>query len=137
MSASLFEYVVDKENFTGFVQSILVNGKSSYTGETAEDFKAKGYTILSEEEFDAFQKEYETSLCNDWSEILEEDYEQALNVLPPRKMVKDGFYIGEPTYGSLYGFYQKYNGKYYTSLQSIFTPHHQIMESLTQFLAAA
>ena len=131
----VWKFVVDKENFNGYAQSILIDGKSAYSPKTAEDYIAEGYSILTEKEFDKLMEEYEKSRCNDWKEITEEQYEYALNVLPPIKWFNGGFYIGECTSGSLYGFYQELNGKFYTSLQSIYTNRAEIVENLNRYIA--
>jgi len=114
--------------------AILVDGKDELMNKTKEDYIKEGYTVLPESEFDALVAENERNQCNDWKEITEEEYERALNILPPKKWHDGGFYIGECYSGSLYGFYQKFNGKYYTSLQSIYTKREEILENLKKFI---
>lgn len=75
--------------------AILVNGKDSYTGKTKDHYIKEGYTVLPENEFDELIAENERNQCNNWKEITEEEYERALNVLPPKKWKLGGFYIGE------------------------------------------
>lgn len=128
-------FVVDKENYTGTVKTVLYDGICPYTKQTAADYEKDGYAIMTEDEFRALDKAFEDSLCNDWKEITEEQFEDALNVLPPIKWERGGFYIGEPTRGSLYGFYQRWQGKYYTSLQSVYTDREQIIDSLTKWIS--
>ena len=114
--------------------AILVDGKDELMNKTKEDYIKEGYTVLQESEFDALVAENERNQCNDWKEITEEEYERALNVLPPKKWKLGGFYIGECYSGSLYGFYQKWGEKYYTSLQSIYTDRNEILENLKKFI---
>ena len=114
--------------------AILINGKDSYTGKTKDDFIKEGYTVLPENEFDELVEENERNQCNDWKEITEEEYERALNVLPPMKWYNGGFFVSECYSGSLYGFYQELNGKYYTSLQSVYTKREEILENLKKFI---
>ena len=116
--------------------AILINGKDSYTGKTAADYEAENLIVLSESEFDELNAAHEDSMCGHWKEITEEQYEYALNVLPPKKWDNGGFFMGECFSGSLYDFYQRINGKFYTSLQSIYTPRTEILDSLNTYLAA-
>lgn len=126
--------VPSKENLKekGFMSEyhIMVNGVNCYTGESEADYIAKGYTILTESEFDKLIEEYENSICGEWFEITEEFYNQQLNVLPPMRYYNGGFYISEAYTGSIHGFYQELNGKYYTSLQSTATNRDEIISEL-------
>ena len=116
--------------------AILIDGKDSYTGKTAADYEAENLVVLSEEEFDALKEENENSMCGQWKEVTEQEYEDALNVLPPKRYANGGFFMGECYSGSLYSFYQEINGKFYTSLQKIYTPRPEILENLNNYLAA-
>ena len=127
--------VVDKNNYRGHVQTILYDGVCPYTNKTADEYIAEGYTVMTDDEYNKFYQEYERSLCNDWSEVTEEKYWDALEVLPPKKWYDGGFYMGECYMGTLYSFYQKWNGKYYTSLQSICKPRNEILDNLKKFIA--
>ena len=114
---------------------ILVDGISLWGETTKEEYIKDGYFILQEDEFDALVEENEKNQCNNWKEITEEEYENAMNVLPPKKWQHGGFFMGECFCGSLYSFYQEWSGKYYTSLQSIHTDRNEILENLKKFIA--
>lgn len=114
---------------------ILINGINSYTGETKADYIKKGYAVLTESEFDEAIKEYEKSICGHWMEISEKFYNQQLNVLPPMKWYNGGFFVSEAMTGSIHGFYQELNGKYYESLQDIFTKREDIIADLKKAIA--
>ena len=128
-------FVIDKDGYNGTVKTVLYDGKCPYSHKTAADFEAEGFTLLTDDEFAELDRAYEQSLCGDWKEITEEQFEDALNVLPPIKWMNGGFYIGEPTRGSLYGFYQRIGDKYYTSLQSVYTDRQTIINSLSLWIA--
>ena len=113
---------------------ILKDGRNPYTGETEADYRAAGLTILSCEEFDALWKKKEDALTGDWKEETEEDYQYSLNVLPPCLWIDHGFFVSEAFTGNIHSFHQRYNGKYYTSLQRISTPRSEIMENLKTFV---
>lgn len=116
---------------------ILMDGKNPYTGETEEDYRAAGLVILSSEEFDVLWKKKEDALTGDWKEETEERYEDSLDVLPPLRWMNGGFFVSEAFTGNIYSFHQRYDGKYYTSLQRISTPRKEIMESLKVFVEKA
>ena len=110
------------------------NGTNPYTGKTAEDYRAEGYAILNESEFDAILTAADDALCGDWKEETEEQYEYALNVLPPLHWHGGGFYIPERYTSNICSFHQKWNGKHYTSLQRTATPRADIIKSLTAWI---
>ncbi len=110
--------------------SILIDGKDSYTGKTESDYINDGFAVMTESEFEKLVDEYEKSICGHWIEISERFYNQQLNVLPPMRYYNGGFYISEADTGSIHGFYQELNGKYYTSLQSTATSRDEIISEL-------
>lgn len=128
-----WQWVLRPGEFNGAAYTVITgSGKDSY-GKTEDDYRAEGFTVVSDEEFDDIVKEYTEKLCGDWTEITEEQYEEMLNVLPPLYWYSGGFFISEAYYGTLHTFCQKYEGKYYESLQSIFTSREKIIESLKAF----
>ena len=74
------------------------------------------------------------NLIGKWKEITEEEYDDALNVLPPVAWCEGGFFISERYTSNISDFYQKYNGKYYTSLQRWSTKRENIIKSLLEFI---
>ena len=140
MSMEEYKFAVpSKENLKekGFMSEyhIMVNGVNCYTGESEADYIAKGYTILTESEFDKLIEEYENSICGEWFEITEEFYNQQLDVLPPMKYYDGGFYVSEAYSGNIHGFYQELNGKFYTSLQRLSTKRENIIAELKQAIS--
>ena len=103
--------------------------------QTVQDYIDAGYKLISSAEMSALEKEYNMSLCNDWIEIEKERYDYALDVLPPMKWSNGGFFVPEAFTGTIYGFYQEWQGKYYTSLQDVFAPRSEILENLNSYIA--
>lgn len=130
------KWVVDPENFDGYAKTYLVNGKCPYYGKTEAEYLAEGYKVVSDDEYTAMVREYEKSLCGKWQEITEEEFEDMLNVLPPLRWYNGGFYMSERYTGSISGFYQKLNGKFYTSLQDIYSPREEVLDSLKSWIAS-
>ena len=110
------------------------NGMDLLNIKTAEDYRAEGYTILTEEEFHTILTAAEDALCGDWKEETEEQYDYALDVLPPLGWFSGGFYVSEPYTSNIHSFHQKRNGKFYTSLQRMSTPRAEILKSLTAWI---
>jgi len=132
-----WQWVIGPEGYHGFAKSALKDGVCPYTGKTAADYEAEGCTIVSEAEFDRIAAEYERSLTDDWKEITEEQYEDALNVLPPLQWYGGGFFCMEAYFSTLHSFYQEVDGKYFTSLQSVTTPRADIMNNLMKWRESA
>ena len=131
----MLEYVIGPEGYKGFCQSVLTDGVSSYTGKTKEEFLAEGCTVVDGDGLYEIVKAFENSISGQWKEITEKEYDDALNVLPPVLWYNGGFFISEADTGSVHAFYQRLNGKFYTSEYSIYTSRDEIMESLKRYVA--
>ena len=79
-----------------------------------------GFSAVTWEEYEKIQRE--KWLSKEAREITAEEYEYALNVLPPKEWIHNErysmFFIGECTTMTFYGqyLYNKENGKYYSAL---------------------
>lgn len=130
----MLEYVVDKNNFDGFAKAILSNGKSCYSEKTKEDYLKEGLSVVDEDEMFKIREAWENGLIGHWIEVTEREYDNQLNVLPPLKWHDGGFFMSEFYTGTLTSFYQKWKGKFYTSLQRIGTNRAEIINSLQAFI---
>lgn len=73
-----------QENFTGTAKTFLTNGICPITKKTKAEFIAEGYTVVSDDDYFSCLEEWENkNLIGKWKEITEEEYDDALNVLPP------------------------------------------------------
>ena len=97
MSAYLYA-VKDKENLCKRrdYAMLTLDGISLYSNETADDYVAQGYEILTAEQFKTLWDErwavYESELCGNWKEITAARYDEMLNVLPPMRWTNGGFF---------------------------------------------
>ena len=135
-----FLYVLNPQTeYQGYAHDILYSTGNSITtnGKSRADYESEGYQIMEEPEYMQMQNAYLDSLCNQWKEITEEQYENAMNILPPARWQNGGFFVPEALTGDVYDFYQELNGKYYTSLQRVFYKREAIMENLRQFVRNA
>lgn len=129
------KYVVNKDNFTGNAKTVIgENGRCPYYGKTEAEYIAKGYAVMEEDEFFALMREWEDNLCGDWKEITAEQYEDALNILPPVAWRDGGFFMSERYTGNISSFYQQINGKYFSSLQRMSTPRAEIIKTLRDYI---
>lgn len=132
---AIMEWVFDKKNFTGTAKTWLISGFCSLTGKTKDDYIADGYTVLSDDDYFSFLEEWENkNLIGKWKEITEDAYNDALNVLPPVAWYEGGFFISERYTSNISDFFQKYNGRYYTSYQRWSTKREDIIKSLLEFI---
>lgn len=130
-------WIVDTAHFDGYAKIWLPDGDAwLYTGKTAEQFAAEGYDVLNDEQFDELLERYHNGLCGRWKEVTEEEYNEQLNVLPPIGWNGSGFWMSEYTYGDVTAYYQRLDGRYYTSLQRMSTPRAEILASLRQWIAS-
>lgn len=84
---------------------------------------ASGFRAVTWEEYEKLQRE--KWLSKEPKEITQEDYDDALNVLPPKCWIQNErysmFFIGECTTMTFYGqyLYDKESGKYYYAMADI------------------
>ncbi len=91
--------------------------------EVCEAVLKSGFEAITWKEY--VKRQREKWLSKEPKEITREDYDEALNVLPPKKWIQNErysmFFIGECTTMTYYGqyLYDKKTGKYYTALTDI------------------
>lgn len=92
--------------------------------EVCENILKAGFKAVTWEEYKKLQRE--KWLSKEPKEITQEEYDYALNVLPPKKWIRNErysmFFIGECTTMTFYGqyLYDKASGKYYYAMADIF-----------------
>jgi len=126
-------YVIKPSGYDGSCYTMLQGDCCPYSKKTRAEFIAEGYKVLTLDELTPITNNFLDSLCDNWKEITSDDYDYALNVLPPAKWSNGGFYVPEAYTHNVYSFYQKWQGKYYTSLQRINTPRERILMTLETF----
>lgn len=128
------KWVVDTKNFKGNAKTYLINDACPYTGKTEAEYIEEGYSILNDKELNELINAFINNRCGHWQEISEELFNDMLEVLPPVAWYDGGFFVSERDYGDSAAFYQKFNGKFYTSLQRMSTPRNSIISSLESFV---
>lgn len=108
--------------------------KSEEYSDLSARFLASVESTSSLNTFRAIYTAADDALCGDWKEETEEQYDDALNILPPAKWYSGGFYVPEAYTANIYSFHQRMNGRFYTSLQRSSTPRSAILESLAAWI---
>ena len=129
------EYVIRKsDEFRGIPYSMLHFGIECFTGKPRAIYETDEYEILSKVEYgkkiDAFCEEF----CGRWKEITEQRYDEMLNVLPPLKRERGGFFISEAYTLNIHPFYQKYQSRYYEAMFQLNTPREKILSSIEEYV---
>lgn len=109
----------DIEHYNEIISDFKAEGKdASYYEDRLAATKKKNYVVMTWDEFQAGQKKH--LLDDELKEVAEEDYENALNVLPPYKWCTiDGvemFCMSEMYTGTYTTQYARINGKYYCKM---------------------
>lgn len=125
--------VIDKD-YKGIVKTAIRDGKCLYYGTPEEEYIKQGYLIVTEEEFEPIHEKYLNDMCNNWKEISEDQFENALDVLPPLRWRNGGFYISEMYTSDVTNFYQQLGDKFYTSYQRLSYNRDDILSNLRQFI---
>ena len=131
-----YQWVIPAGKYEGITHAFLFHGVCPYTGKTAEEWEKEGWRIVSDEELERLDEEYDRLISSKWEEITEQQYDNALNLMSPVGWRNGGFYEQEAYSGALHGFYQEYHGRYYTSRQPITASRESVLESLKNHLNA-
>lgn len=134
-------FIIDsKKTFEGYALNTMTAGdeKVHYSQLTFEQYNiinGGGLIALSFEEFNnKFFQPYLECLQNKFEEITEDQFENALCELPPRRWTKEGnkefFFCSECYTANIHACYLRVGKKYYSALRSISTPAAEIFNSI-------
>lgn len=126
--------VVNSSDFRGNVHTSLYDGICPYSNKTESDYLAESFSVMTVEEFKPILEKYLDGLCGQWQEISEQDYNDALDALPPLRWTNGGFYFLERYTADVTSFYQEWYGKFYTSMQRLSYKREDVINSLEAFI---
>lgn len=131
------KFIIDSRYFCGSCITSMSDGiHSDYGGETLEELKVRENNpfliAASDNSINKMIRMYEKSLCGPFSEITEGDYYDSMNVLPPIRLKRNSFFVGEPYYGSLYPFRFTTGGRYFKGLRSVRTPQAELERQMNE-----
>ena len=100
-------YIVDSRYFDGTCLTFMTDGfRSDFGGETLEEMRVREnnpyLTSVTRQRIDKMLHLYLQALSAPFSEITKEEYHDLMDVLPPIRLEKDSFFVGEPYYGEVY-----------------------------------
>ena len=130
----LKDKLVIERDYNGTVKTAIRDGRCLYYGTPEEYFLEQGYLIVTEEEFEPIHEKYLNDMCNNWKEITEDKFEDALNVLPPMRWENGGFFISERYTSDVTNFYQQIGNRYFTSYQRLSYKRDDILDNLKLFI---
>ena len=128
------ERLVIEKDFKGTIKTVVRDGFCIYSKKPESYYIDQGYLITTEEEFEIINEKYLNDMCNNWKEVTEESFEDALNVLPPLRWRNGGFFMSETYTNDVTAFYQRVDDKYYTSYQRLRYNRDDILENLRQHI---
>lgn len=137
MKNELLKFIIDSRFFRGSCITSMSDGiHSDYGGETLEELKTdenNPYLIaVSSNTINKMLRIYEESLCGPFSEITKEDYHDSMDVLPPIRLKRNSFFVGEPYYGNLFPFRFTIGGRYFKGLRSVRTPQAELERQMNE-----
>lgn len=115
-------YIVDSRYFDGTCLTFMTDGfRSDFGGETLEEMRVREnnpyLTSVTRQRIDKMLHLYLQALSAPFSEITKEEYHDLMDVLPPIRLEKDSFFVGEPYYGEVYTFCFTRKGRYFVSIR--------------------
>jgi len=129
------EFVIKKsDDFHGIPHTILEDGIDVCSGNPRKSYETDEYEIIPEDVFEKKLESFCSDVCGKWEETTEERYNDMLDILPPLKWTRGGFFVSEAYTLNIYPFHQKLDGRFYQAMFRINTPRDQILKSLEEFI---
>jgi len=118
------KYIIDSRYFDGAcLTSMSDDTRSDYGGETLEELRQREknpYLIaVSPDRMVLLAKRYSRALCRPFREITEERYYDLFECVPPARMGRGWFFVGEPYYGNLHSLCFRLGGRFFTAKRSV------------------
>lgn len=91
-------------------------------------------TSVTRQRIDKMLHLYLQALSAPFSEITKEEYHDLMDVLPPIRLEKDSFFVGEPYYGEVYTFCFTRKGRYFKGLRSEYTSRTELDRQIARHM---
>lgn len=132
-------YIVDSRYFDGTCLTLMTDGvRSDFGGETLEEMRVREnnpyLTSVTRQRLDKMLRLYLQALSAPFSEITKEEYHDLMDVLPPLRLEKDSFFVGEPYYGEVYTFCFTRKGRYFKGLRSEYTSRTELDRQIARHM---
>ena len=118
------KYIIDSRYFDGAcLTSMSDDTRSDYSGKTLEELRQEEknphLAAVSPDRMALLVKRYSRALSRPFREITEERYHDLFECLPPARMGRDWFFVGEPYYGNLYPLCFRSGGRFFMAERSV------------------
>lgn len=131
------KYIIDSRYFDGTCLTCMTDGnRSDFGGETIEELRIREdnpfLIAVTQSRINKMLRIYHQSLSEPFKEITKEEYYDLLDVLPPLRMRRNSFFVGEPYYGNMYSFCFTSEGRYFKGLRSVLTPQSELDSQISR-----
>lgn len=132
-------YVIDSRYFDGSCLTSMHDGiHSDYGGETLQELRERErnpfLVAVSPEKILFLTRRYVRILCTPFREITREDYYFLFECVPPARMGRDWFFVGEAYYGDLYPFCFTRDGRYFRGERPLYLKDETIKKMIDEHL---
>ncbi len=132
-------YVIDSRYFDGSCLTSMHDGtRSDYGGETLQELRERErnpfLVAVSPEKVLFLTRRYVRILCTPFREITREDYYFLFECVPPARMGRNWFFVGEAYYGDLYPFCFTRDGRYFRGERPVYLKGETIKKVIDEHL---
>ena len=130
--------VIDSRYFDSvIVTSMRDDVHSDYGGETLQElrdrYKNPNLVTVTPERIAFMLKRYDKALCQPFEEITQERYYDLMECVPPKRMRRNRFFVGEAYSGNMYDLCFKHGGRYFKALRDIRLSDEEIDAEISRF----
>lgn len=134
------KYIIDSRYFDGACLTSMSDGlHSDYGGETLEELRRREdnprLTVVSPARMTLLVKRYIKALARPFREITAERYYDLFDCLPPARMGRGWFFVGEPYYGNLYSLCFHSGDRFFIAERSICLTSAEITRQIREHMA--
>ena len=130
--------VIDSRYFDSvIVTSMRDDVHSDYGGETLQElrdrYKNPNLITVTPERIAFMLKRYDKALCQPFEEITAERFYDLMECVPPKRLRRNHFFVGEAYSGNMYDLCFKHGGRYFKALRSITLSDEEIDAEINAF----
>ena len=130
--------VIDSRYFDSvIVTSMRDDVHSDYGGETLlelrDRYKNPNLITVTPERIAFMLKRYDKALCQPFEEITAERFYDLMECVPPKRLRRNRFFVGEAYSGNMYDLCFKHGGRYFKALRSIALSDEEIDAEINAF----
>ena len=132
-------YVIDSRYFDGSCLTSMHDGThSDYGGETLQELRERErnpfLVAVSPEKILFLMRRYIRILCTPFREITREDYYNLFECVPPARMGRNWFFVGEAYFGDLYPFCFTSDGRYFKGERPLYLKAEKIWSMIGEHM---